>query len=82
VALEGLVLHFDVKDYNRIGANVTIGEINVDVSKYLDLDAGKTSADFWTDTLAGGGQLHLRVDYHEGLTEESKRQTIFGKLTR
>jgi Ca2+-dependent lipid-binding protein len=82
VAVDGLVLLFDVKDYNRIGANVTIGEIEVNVAKHLNLETGQLSADFWTEPLNGGGQLHLKLEYHEGMTEESKRQTIFGKLTR
>jgi len=80
VAASNLTLNFEVKDYNRIGVNPTIGEYVLDVASVLNVADGVMSNDIWTPPLKGGdnGRLHLKLEFVAGHTEEDHRKSFFG----
>lgn len=77
VSLDSLILQYEVKDYNRIGVNPTIGEVTMEVWNYLHAD--EESKDVWLQLSNEGGEIHVKLEFQPGQSpsDMKKPATLF-----
>ncbi|CAG8457825.1 5831_t:CDS:10 [Ambispora gerdemannii] len=60
---ESTQLKFSIKDYNRVGNNVDLGDVDLRVWDHINNSSNKV--DLW-ENVNGGGKLHIQLEFTPG----------------
>ncbi|KAF9582026.1 hypothetical protein BGW38_000755 [Lunasporangiospora selenospora] len=61
-----LRLVFSVKDHNKIGSDVDLGDCELDLWNYIQPGQGQNRSDFWATLAGSGGRLRLALEFEAG----------------